>query len=586
MTACAPETAACDSTATAGAPPPGSAGPGSADSPDGPDGPDELESPDGAGAAPPAGGAPGAGRVPGPALTIAADGSYAARLLPDPGGGLLTERWTLGGPEPYAVLLPGVRPEEPDSEVLPLADGRVLIHRRSGERHVFALLYPTGPATGELPVGGVECERLRLLPPSPDGSAVYALAPAGESTALWRVHGGSFGPERITDIPGPCSGGAWLDRAGRLLALDRTDSSGRTKTIAVDLGRAGETSPLLQLAEDSDDRLLLADPDSGLLLLRSDAPGRDRLGWGVLGSTRPVRFPDSLLDGPPGGVAYTPFAAQPGQTLLPESCGVALRTDGPDGTGVAVWRPSEGRLRQLAVPEGWLAGTGVWTAEGELRLPYATADERCGLARSVVPARPPERETARSGAPERQAAGQTWRGPARDPAPERAPHDGGTETAGDGTGTETLTGTAGPETVTETGAETGTGTAGPENGVEAADPGIGPVTGAETTGAGTGAVTGAYSTGAGTGAESTGAGAGAEAEGPRIGAEAEDLRFGAEAAGPWTGAETDPAGPGVVADTGSGPDGTGRGLLESERTLPLRPVPLQQKPLATTGRAG
>ena len=378
--------------------------------------------------------------VPPTALVIAADGSYAARLLPDPGsGGLLTERWTLGGPEPYAVRLPGTRPEEPDSSVLPLADGRVLIRRFGDGRHIFSLLYPTGPGTGELPVGGVACEWLTLLPPAPDGAGAYALAPGEHSTALWLVHGGSFGPELLTDIPGHCSGGAWLDRTGRMLALDRT-LDGRTKAIALDLERGGEISPLLQITEDSDDRLVLAEPDSGLLLLRSDAPGEDRLGWGVLGSARPVRFPDSLRDGGAAarawtgagagaaagsgsgdglsfgrgagsvvgagparaagvGLTMTPFAVQPGQILMPESCGVALRVDGPGGSRVGAWRPAEGRLRLLDAPDGWLTGTGLWTPEGELRLPYATVDAPCGLARTAAPARPDRVRAHTPGAP-------------------------------------------------------------------------------------------------------------------------------------------------------------------------------------------
>lgn len=334
-----------------------------------------------------------------PALTIAADGSYAARLRPDPDGGLFAERWTLDGPEPYAVRLPGVRPEEPGSEVLPLTDGRVLIRRRLEGRHALALLYPAGPVTGEQPAGSVGRERLRLLPPAPDGVTAYALAPGERSTELWRVHGGPAGPERVTEIPGHCSGGAWLDRDGHLLALDRT-VDGRTKTITVHLRHGGETSPLLRITEDSDDRLLLADPDSGLLLLRSNAPGPDRLGWGVLGSARPARFPGALLYEAGGaasaaGTTPVPFAVQPGQTLLPEHCGVALRIDGPDGPRVGVWRPSERRLRLLTAPRGWLPGTGLWTAEGELRLPYATADVPCGLGRMPLPATAPLLRPAR-----------------------------------------------------------------------------------------------------------------------------------------------------------------------------------------------
>ncbi|MFE9891338.1 hypothetical protein ACFYPT_02985 [Streptomyces sp. NPDC005529] len=329
-----------------------------------------------------------------PACVITADGTYGARLTSD-GESWYPERWTLDGPEPYAVPLPAHQPEEPGTEVLPLTDGRVLIHRVADGRHTFSLLYPTGPGTGELPLGAVECPdpgtRLRLLPPAPDGERAYALAVGRGSTAVWLVAGGAFGPEHLAEVPGHCSGGVWLDSAGRLLALDRFHG-GRTKTVVVDLGRGGEVSPLLQIAERSNDRLLLADADSGLLLIRSDAPspGRERLGWGVLGSTLPVRFPECLTA---TGCSITPFAIQPGQVLTPEACAVALRIDGPGGTWVGMWRPSERRIDHRPAPEGWLAGTGLWTREGVLHLPYASGGVPCGVARLQVStdAREPDR---------------------------------------------------------------------------------------------------------------------------------------------------------------------------------------------------
>ncbi|MFD6920258.1 hypothetical protein ACFV99_08585 [Streptomyces sp. NPDC059944] len=320
-----------------------------------------------------------------PACVITADGTYGARLTSD-GESWYPERWTLDGPEPYAVPLPAHQPEEPGTEVLPLTDGRVLIHRVADGRHTFSLLYPTGPGTGELPLGAVECPdpgtRLRLLPPAPDGERAYALAVGRGSTAVWLVAGGAFGPEHLAEVPGHCSGGVWLDSAGRLLALDRFHGD-RTKTVVVDLGRGGEVSPLLQIAERSNDRLLLADADSGLLLIRSDAPspGRERLGWGVLGSTLPVRFPECLTA---TGCSITPFAIQPGQVLTPEACAVALRIDGPGGTWVGMWRPSERRIDHRPAPEGWLAGTGLWTREGVLHLPYASGGVPCGVARLQV----------------------------------------------------------------------------------------------------------------------------------------------------------------------------------------------------------
>ncbi|MFJ5778704.1 hypothetical protein [Streptomyces sp. NPDC093094] len=313
---------------------------------------------------------------PAAGCVLTEDGTYAARLALS-GDSWFPERWTLDGPEPYAVPLPGNQPEEPGTEVQPLADGRVLISRATDGRQVFSLLYPTGPDTGELPLGAVD-GRARLLPPAPGGHRAYALTVGARSSAVWLVAGGAFGPERVAEVPGRCSGGVWLDRAGRILVLDR-ESGGRTKSVVVDLARGGEVSPLLQIAADSDDRLLCADPDSGLLLIGSDAPspGRERLGWGVLGSTLPVRFPECLRV---EGCAVTPFAIQPGQVLTPENCAVALRVDGPAGSWVGVWRPADRQVRHLAAPPGWLEGAGLWTEQGVLRLPYATEDAPCGVA--------------------------------------------------------------------------------------------------------------------------------------------------------------------------------------------------------------
>ncbi|MFJ6702916.1 MULTISPECIES: hypothetical protein [unclassified Streptomyces] len=327
---------------------------------------------------------------------ITADGAYAARLARREGS-WYPERWTLDGPEPYAVPLPGNQPEEAGTEVQPMGDGRVLVRRLADGRHHFALLYPTGPGTGELPLGAVECPdagtSLRLLPPAPGGRDAYALAVGPLSSTVWLVAGGAFGPEQVAVVPGRCSGGVWLDRGGRMLALDR-ELGGRTKAVVVDLGRGGEVSPLLQIAADSDDRLLLADPDSGLILVGSDAPcpGQERLGWGVLGSTLPVRFPESLRV---AECAVTPFAIQPGLVLMPESCAVALRVDGPAGSWVGVWRPGVRGMRGLPAPEGWLAGAGTWTQDGVLRLPYATAEVPCGVAEATVT----WEETAECGGP-------------------------------------------------------------------------------------------------------------------------------------------------------------------------------------------
>ncbi|MFC4035196.1 hypothetical protein ACFO3J_27545 [Streptomyces polygonati] len=344
-------------------------------------------------------------------FTIAADGSYAACLaeaaprpaatdpaaesvadsvahpVADGGSGAgrwFVERWTLGGPEPYAVPLPGGRPEGPGTQVVPLSDGRVLVRRKVGDRHALALLSPTGPGTGELPLCSLSGAEVRLLPPGPVAGTAFALVHDENVTTIWQVHGhgaADSSPVRVMTVPGRCTGGVWLDRAGRLLALDR-ELDGRTKAVAADLVTGG-TSPLLQLTRDSDDRLLLAEPDSGLLMLRSDATGETRIGWGVLGSRHPVRFPD-VLQVP--GALLTPLVAQPGQILSPDATVVALRAEVPGGAeSLALWRPGERRLHWRATPRGWLGPAACWQPDRALRLPYAIPDWPCGLISYEAP---------------------------------------------------------------------------------------------------------------------------------------------------------------------------------------------------------
>jgi hypothetical protein len=281
------------------------------------------------------------------------------------------------------VPLPGQQPEEPGTPVAPLSDGRVLVLRRVADRYDAVLLAPTGPGTGEVALGSLVGDEVRLLPPSPAPGTAFVLACAAGTCTVWQVLGGGA-PVPVATVDGRCTGGVWLDRAGRLLALD-LERDGRAKTVAADL-RTGAVSPLLQLTEDSDDRLVLAEPDSGLLVVRSDAAGGSRLGWGVLGSARPVRFPDALCV---PGLQFGPVAAQPGQILSPESVVVALRAEAPGGAEtLALWRPGERRVHWRAAPAGWLSGAGLWLPGTDLRLPYAAPEP--GMMRyDTPPADPP-----------------------------------------------------------------------------------------------------------------------------------------------------------------------------------------------------
>ncbi|GAA3305505.1 hypothetical protein GCM10020295_59390 [Streptomyces cinereospinus] len=155
---------------------------------------------------------------PPPGCVIAVDGAYAARLARS-GDSWFPERWTLDGPEPYAVPLPGNQPEEPGTEVQPMGDGRVLIRRLAAGRHTFSLLYPTGPGTGELPLGAVECPgpgiRLRLLPPAPGGARAYALAVGGTPAPCGWWRAARSGRSASPRSPGAARAGCgWTGRGG------------------------------------------------------------------------------------------------------------------------------------------------------------------------------------------------------------------------------------------------------------------------------------------------------------------------------------------------------------------------------------
>lgn len=187
------------------------------------------------------------GDAPRAGCTITADGSYAARLALD-GESWFPERWTLDGPEPYAVPLPAHQPEEPGTELQPMGDGRVLICRPTDGRHIFSLLYPTGPGTGELLLGAVQCPpeqtRLRLLPPAPGGGRAYALAVGRHSSAVWLVAGVRSGRSRSRRSRGAARAGCgWTGAGGYWLSTVSARSPGAVRRPSWSIWSAAARSP-------------------------------------------------------------------------------------------------------------------------------------------------------------------------------------------------------------------------------------------------------------------------------------------------------------------------------------------------------
>ncbi|MFE6870251.1 alpha/beta fold hydrolase [Kitasatospora sp. NPDC057692] len=318
-------------------------------------------------------------------FAFAADGGHAACLASAADGGWYVESWHLptdGPAVPAGLHLPGNRFESFRSQLVALPDGSVLVCRHDGERHDLVTLRPGAdpdgqPVTAERPLATLRMPGLRLLPlpagaPSGPGAPV-ALALGSDTrpaTTVWLVRADGSAPQQVAEIPGLHGGGVWLDRGGALLALDRV-RDGLVRTVVLDL-RSGTVTPLLEIGERSNDRLVLFDPDSRFALVRSDAPGTDRIGWGVLGGGEPLRFPEALHV---AGMFLRPVAMRPGA----DGTRVAVQIDHGAGCSLAVWRPAAGRLDPLPVPPGRLGAVGHWSAGG-LRMPYSAPDHPAALA--------------------------------------------------------------------------------------------------------------------------------------------------------------------------------------------------------------
>ncbi|MDI2128584.1 alpha/beta hydrolase family protein [Yinghuangia seranimata] len=313
------------------------------------------------------------------------DGGHAACLATVGDGTWHVESWPLvpgaSGAAPVPERPNGGRAEHLHTQLLALSDGSVLLCRHEpGGRHDLVLV--GGPdADGEQVVASVRSPGLRLLPyPGADGLALALGTDTTPTTTVWRVPIGGGPLETFAELPGMFGGGVWLDTEARRLALDAV-RGGRVKSAVLDLSE-GVLSPLLELAEDSNDRLQLCDPVSGLLVISSDAPGHERLGWIRLPEDRGesperVRFPEMV---------HLPNTTVRPVAIAPDGARVALQLDRGATSRLAVWGPEDGTLLDVAVPEGCLGGVGRWTSTG-LHIPFSTPD-RPGALATVLPDRP------------------------------------------------------------------------------------------------------------------------------------------------------------------------------------------------------
>lgn len=327
-------------------------------------------------------GAPPLRRV---SYSFSLDGTHAACLATAGDGTWQVESWALGTGGPHAAAAPRRmlgRPEHLHTQLLALPDGSVLACRHEPGRHDLVLLGgPDADADGETVIGTVRTPGLRLLPyPGADGLALVLATDTTPTTTVWRIPRTLGALEILAELPGLFGGGVWLDTRGHRLALDAV-RDGRVKTAVLDV-RSAVLSPLLEMTEESNDRLQLCDPVGGLLVISSDAPGGDRLGW--------IRLPENR-DEPAGRVRFPEMVHLPNTmvrpvAIAPDGERVALQLDRGATSRLAVWTPEESTLLDITMPEGCLGGVGRWTAGG-LHIPFSAPDRPGGLA-TVRPDRP------------------------------------------------------------------------------------------------------------------------------------------------------------------------------------------------------
>jgi pimeloyl-ACP methyl ester carboxylesterase len=350
------------------------------------------------------------------------NGMAAACIAGDGQGGRYLEVWSFTGSSVRWWPLPQAEGVTPDTQPIPLDDGRVVLWRegvrgdapdtrsgvrgdapdtRSGvrgdapdDRNEVRDIVPLDRCDiilldridngkrirGNAPentvrewiVGvihdGLVGLRLLAAPGSDPLAVVIAINSRGHST-IWGVAADPLRLERLAQIPSLLLGGTWLDCTGRFLGVDRAEGDGPAKAVVVDL-LDGSWSPLLTVSKTSNDRLLACDPRSGLLIVSTDASGTQRLGWAKLSSDKPVSFPETLYH---SDHSILPLTFDPcGQRVL-------LQVDEGARSRLAIYTPENDDLAPVQIPDGLVYQAACWT-DDLLRFPFSAPAQPPGVA--------------------------------------------------------------------------------------------------------------------------------------------------------------------------------------------------------------
>jgi pimeloyl-ACP methyl ester carboxylesterase len=301
-------------------------------------------------------------------------GTTGACLAADEYGGWQLEAWSFNGSSPRWRSLPLRQAVMPKDQLVPLADGRILLCRNRSTSHEISLITPRADGVCEQRLEVVESRGLRLL--ADPAAQFFALAIATDErgySRIWRISPCEPHLECVGELSGLLLGGVWLDSTGTRLAVDRTQDGGPAKAVAVDL-RDASWSSLLNISPTSNDRLLAYHPVSGFLLISTDAGGEERLGWGRLDGSEPLGFPDTL---------HQPtHAAQP-LGFAPDGRHVLMHFDKGVRSHLAVYTPTSDHLTPIPIPPGRVRGMATWT-DSLIRFPFSTPTQPPSVATTGI----------------------------------------------------------------------------------------------------------------------------------------------------------------------------------------------------------
>src|SRR5581483_1482555 len=139
---------------------------------------------------------------------------------------------------------------------------------------VVALDLDASGTTGEARTVADLAAPQTFLFPRLAGAETQLLAVVGfdDTTTVVRIDWRAGTAEEAGRLPAPVNGGLWLDDKGEKLAVNLEGETGRSSVYVVDFG-AQTFARLFEASPDSEDRIDLADPSTGAVVVTTDAFG-------------------------------------------------------------------------------------------------------------------------------------------------------------------------------------------------------------------------------------------------------------------------------------------------------------------------